>query len=93
MKQYVHTSIPILEFQKLVRKCIQEELQHLSLQDSDEAIIKTDEVCQMFQVSKVTLHQWRKQGLIPFYRIGSRIFFKKSELISAMQSVSKYGRK
>lgn len=49
-----------------------------------EALIKIDDVCEMLQISKVTIHKWKKKGLIPFHRISNRIFFKRSEVLASL---------
>ena len=47
------------------------------------------EVSTLIGVSQVTLHKWKKQGKLKFYRFGSRIRFLKSEVIS----IDKYNKK
>jgi len=43
----------------------------------------------LFSVSLVTIADWMKTGKLPYHRINSRIFFKKSEVLEALQSKSK----
>jgi excisionase family DNA binding protein len=38
------------------------------------------EVCALLQISTPTLYAWTKQGLIPSYRIGSRVRYKSTEI-------------
>ena len=40
------------------------------------------EVSKLLGVSLVTLHKWKKQGKIKFHRFGSRIRFRKSEVLN-----------
>jgi excisionase family DNA binding protein len=54
--------------------------------------INEKEAAKFLQVSKATMHLWRKSGVIPFYRIGSRIRYKKSELLKASETKRKYKR-
>ena len=42
------------------------------------------ETADFFGVSLVTIHNWVKYGILISYRIGTRIYFKRSEIISAM---------
>jgi hypothetical protein len=37
--------------------------------------------------SRQTLRMWRYAGLIKAYRIGGRIFYKKDELLAALQAL------
>ena len=38
-------------------------------------LYKASEVCEILHVSRQTLHQWRKEGLLKSYKIKSRLFF------------------
>jgi len=39
------------------------------------------------KVSKVTIHDWTKKGILKKYKIGNRIFYKKSEVISSINAI------
>lgn len=54
-----------------------------------EALLSPEEARKVWQpaISKVTLHRWTKAGLIPVHRIGGRIYYKHSELISAVKGI------
>jgi len=54
-------------------------------------LIKIDEVCEMLKVSKVSIHSWKRQGILPFYRISNKIYFKKSEILDAFKRIGKKG--
>ena len=51
--------------------------------------VKIEEVCKLFHVSKVTIHSWKKSGKLPFYRISNKVYFKKSEIIEAMNKIER----
>jgi excisionase family DNA binding protein len=46
----------------------------------EEEYLTFKQACETFDCSTVTLHKWKKEGRIPFYRIGGRILFKKSDV-------------
>ena len=48
-------------------------------------LLSIEEACKLLLVSKVTIHKWKKRKLIRSYRIGRRIYFKKGEIIQALQ--------
>lgn len=50
-------------------------------------LVKIEDVCQALKLSKVTIHKWKKQGLIPFHRISNRIFFKMTEVIDSLRMI------
>lgn len=57
-------------------------------------LLSPAEACKLFNpaISRVTLHKWTKQGLIPSHRIGGRVFYKVSELVQAAKPIRKYDR-
>jgi hypothetical protein len=45
------------------------------------------ETAQYCKVSKVTIHAWTKKGILRKYKIGNRVFYKKNEVISAINPI------
>lgn len=43
-------------------------------------LLKVDDICQMFGVSRVTVHNWKRKGILQPYYISSRLYFKRSEV-------------
>ncbi|GAA5096625.1 hypothetical protein GCM10023210_30610 [Chryseobacterium ginsengisoli] len=39
-----------------------------------------NEVCELLKIDLSTLHRWRKDGMIPSYGFGNRVYFKRSEV-------------
>lgn len=52
-----------------------------------EDFLTAKQVSKLLGVSLVTLHKWKRDGKIKFHRFGSRIRFKKSEILN----VEKFG--
>ena len=57
--------------------------------DQDEELIKIEEASKLLNVSKATIHAWKKAGLIPFHRISNKIYFKKNEIINSLKKVNR----
>jgi excisionase family DNA binding protein len=57
------------------------------LSDSEE-LLTSKQSAKVLGVSLPTLHKWKTEGRLKFYRIGTRVRFKRAELISALQTVS-----
>jgi excisionase family DNA binding protein len=51
-------------------------------------LIRLSEAARLLKVSKVTIHAWKRKGLIPFYRISNKIYFKKSEILAALRKAN-----
>lgn len=50
-------------------------------------IIGTEDLCELLNVSRVTLHKWRKLGLVPYYKVSRRVFF---DLAKVFESLPQY---
>ncbi|MEM7373897.1 MAG: helix-turn-helix domain-containing protein [Bacteroidota bacterium] len=76
--------LEITEFRSLLKEAIREEIKQILDLQQYEPLIKTQEAMKLLGVSKVTLLNWRNSGLIPSYKVNSRVYFKKSELLAAV---------
>ena len=85
------TVMPISELLELIKKSVAESFDNelkTFLKNSmkeEEQLLKIEEACELLKVSKVTIHKWKKQNKIRSYRIGRKIYFKKSELMNSIQ--------
>ncbi len=52
-------------------------------------LITEAELCKKLHRSKVTLNDWRKKGLLPFYRIARKIYYDWNEVLAALKKVEK----
>lgn len=55
-----------------------------SINSKEEWMDKQD-VLQFLHISERTLQKWRSQNLLPYSRIGRKIFYKKSDLIALLE--------
>jgi excisionase family DNA binding protein len=83
-----------INIDELVTRVIDGVKTELKLSTSAPAIQQPDEfltvkeVARLLGVSLVTVHQWKKDGKLKFQRFGTRIRFRKSDILN----VEKYGR-
>ena len=84
MKKEIFTNLNIQDLEDLLRQCIREELKEITTNDENTELLKANEVCEYFRISKVTLFKWMKLGKITGYYLGSRLFFKKVEINNAL---------
>jgi excisionase family DNA binding protein len=52
----------------------------LSLKQETEIEFDTTGVANYLKCSKQTIHNLKKEGVLPFYRLGRKVYFKKSEI-------------
>lgn len=55
----------------------------------EERLLTTNEACEFLRCSKPTLHRWKKNGTIPFIRIGSNIRYKQTDLEKLIETKGK----
>lgn len=86
-------SLTIGEFIVLTTNLVQEALKSKDQEKKQEIenIISEEhfniqELAQFLKCSKVSVHKYKKKGL-PFYRIGRKVLFKKTEVLNFMQSL------
>jgi len=52
----------------------------------DRDILTRTEIARLFRVTLPTIHAWMNSGILPFHRMGGRVYFKKGEVLQAMKS-------
>ncbi len=94
MPDGMYTIVRLDQLQAIVADTVRTEFAKLAPPPpTDDSLIGSDEACKIYGVSKVTLHKWKTEGRVKFYRIGTRIRYKKSDLLAALETTKKYGRK
>jgi excisionase family DNA binding protein len=68
------------------------QLRQSGKEQEAKGFLKLTDVSKLLKVSKVTIHAWKKAGLLPFYRIGRRVYFKESEVLEAMKKIDRKGQ-
>lgn len=78
------------ELQHLIKDAIHEELAKFKKDPSEgeTEYIKKNEVCKMLQVSRPTIDRHVENGFYSKYHIGSRVFYKKREIIGYLEDNS-----
>ncbi len=54
--------------------------------EKPEKLFTTQEACELLRCSKPTLHRWKRDGIIPFVRIGSNIRYRESDLMKLIET-------
>jgi excisionase family DNA binding protein len=77
------------EFSEILHQAIREELQQilkeLNSKETDDTVLNRKETCKLLSISHGTLQKYQNDGRIPYYRIGRRILFKKSDVLRAIE--------
>jgi len=94
MEQILLTSITLEE---LLDKITERINMALSIKTSGkketptpEDLLTIEDLERLFKVSKVTIHKWEKRGLIPFYKVNRKVYFKRIEVINSMSQFDRF---
>lgn len=83
-EKQIFTNISEDSFKEIVREVVRDEITRLNHTEVED-LIKAKEACEYLKVSKVTLYKWLKEDRITGYYLGTRLFFKMSELEQALK--------
>ena len=56
----------------------------------EEILLTRAETAELLSISLVTLWKYTKNNLFPAYRIGSKVRYKKSEILQALQQMNQF---
>ena len=90
MEQLLITNYQREDLESLIKKCLKEVLKDYLLENAQqetekEEILSIEDVQKIFNVSKVTIHKWKKKGLIPYYKMNRKLYFKRSEILGSLK--------
>lgn len=57
-------------------------------QPDNDDLLQMQEAAKLLEVSISTLHTYKKNGALPFHRIGRRVYFKKSEILESLKKIN-----
>lgn len=91
MSQVILSQIPIEDLQGMIEGAVQRTMDQWlnkeSQQTKGDELVTRQEAANLLGISLPTLHHYSKHGVIPTYRIGSRVRFKKTELMDCLKKV------
>ena len=89
--QIILNGVTLDQLVEVFRPMIKEEIDKIKSKD-EERLISPSETCKLFvpTITKATLTSWTNQGLLDQYRIGGRVYYKKSEVFEKTKKLCKY---
>ena len=64
----------------------------LQLNEQTDQLLTREETAKLLSVSLVTLWDWTKKDIIPAYRIGNKVRYKKSEVFKSLNQKNQFGQ-
>ena len=89
MDRLILTQIPISELKQIIKEAIMEILKENKLiSDSDDfyKIMTLDEASNFLQLAKPTIYAKTSKRVIPFHKVGKKLYFKKADLLQWVES-------
>lgn len=60
------------------------DLQQSFKDNEPKRYLSADEVCKRLSITKPTIHEWKKRGILKSYKLGSRVYYRFDEIENAM---------
>lgn len=67
--------------------------EHTQASKDDEVLLTREEAAEMLSISLVSLWKYTKEDILPAYRIGTKVRYKKSEILLALKQMNKFENK
>ena len=81
--------IPIEDLRELIREVFREMLPAIksNAKWEDEKVMDNHELSREFHISIPTIWKYRREGVIPYFRVGNRIRFRRTEVHKALETL------
>ena len=92
MQNTILLTMTIDDFKSLLSEAVRSGVSFLMPTENvkpDDDLMTINQVSLLLGRSLVTIHSWKKRGLIPFHRISRKIYFKKSEVLESLRKVER----
>lgn len=85
-----------IDFKNEIVKDVINALKAYSQSEKDpekEKLLTRQETADLLSVSLVTLWTWTKSDVIPAFRIGTKVRYKKTDVLNALQKMNRFNLK
>jgi excisionase family DNA binding protein len=90
MDKLILSPIELEAFMEAFRVIVRDELQHQHQTEKSDELLTAKEAAALLKISLVTLWQWEKAGRVKKHKIGSRVYFKHSEIMASIENLQPY---
>lgn len=78
MEQLLFTNYQKEDLEDLIMECLKKVLkdypmEKIQQETEKEEILSIEDVQKIFNVSKVTIHKWKKNGILPYYKMNRKL--------------------
>src|SRR5689334_7891898 len=92
MENVILSPVPLDQLKELFTAIVRQEIRAKAQEEFKEKFLSPKETCALFspKISLVTLNAWAAKGLLNKHYIGSRTYYRQSEVIEAVKSLKRY---
>lgn len=76
----------MIKIEDCVRNVVRDELKE-NMHKKGGEYISAQKLCDRLGITKPTIHEWRKRGIIKSYKLGARVFYSWDEVQEAMTKI------
>ncbi len=74
----------------IVKTAVQSEMQGLIHPEKSDELLSRRDTAKLLEISLPTLHNYTNAGMLHAYKIGSRVLYKREEVISGLNKIKKF---
>lgn len=74
------------EFEAVIRKVFQMEVGSIESHKKEERILTRQDIQKLFNIGETTLWKRMKDGSLPYFKIGRKVFFRENEVRAALKN-------
>ncbi len=93
-EKFIVTNYDHDDLVSVIKEAFREELKEILAQKEKEkdynVLLSRKEVAELLKISLVTLHRYQKDGILPYSKLGIHIYFKKGDIMKALETQVKY---
>lgn len=72
------------DLKQIMREAVRDEMKDFIQQQEAEPYVTIQEGADILKVTKPTMYEYKRQGLIKFLKIGNRTLIKRADIINAL---------
>lgn len=94
IEKFIVTNYDREDLMSMIKEAFKEELKEILKQqekpDDYDDLLSRKEVAKLLKVSLVTVNKYKRAGKLPYSRLGRNIYFKKGDIMKALEIPVKY---
>jgi excisionase family DNA binding protein len=96
-EKFIVTNYDRNDLISMIKEAFKEELKEILKQqekpDDYDVLLSRKEVSELLKVSLITISKYQRSGKLPYSRLGRNVYFKKRDIMKALEIPVKYKRK